>query len=177
MPDWTRIFPDADHRWIMGLARESRCRITSRTGTRPAPSAPNVVDGWRKIPKYAALLPEAEPALRETVQLARDLGAWQSGEQRSPREQLLDLGWPGPGSRISSGCTPGADGLYRLIGGVLCFPSSWVLRDKLGRPISEVHGPVPGPQRLPSAGPSTRFSPNKFPAWRGDARIGASAVT
>ena len=33
---------------------------------------------------------------------------------------------------------------YRLIAGVLCFPSHWRLADKLGRPLDLIHGPVPG---------------------------------
>jgi hypothetical protein len=37
----------------------------------------------------------------------------------------------------------GADG-WRLAAASLSFPSSWRLRDKIGRPIHEVHGPVPG---------------------------------
>lgn len=41
--------------------------------------------------KYAALLPEAEPALHETVQLARKLGAV-IDDAVSPHEQLLSLG-------------------------------------------------------------------------------------
>ncbi|MDE2581219.1 MAG: DUF3445 domain-containing protein [Rhodospirillales bacterium] len=31
----------------------------------------------------------------------------------------------------------------RLAAAVLCFPSRWRLADKLGRPLAEVHGPVP----------------------------------
>lgn len=33
---------------------------------------------------------------------------------------------------------------WRLAAAVLCFPSSWRLADKIGRPIHEVHAPVPG---------------------------------
>ena len=33
---------------------------------------------------------------------------------------------------------------YRLVAGVLCFPSRWRLADKLGRPLTAIHGPVPG---------------------------------
>lgn len=33
---------------------------------------------------------------------------------------------------------------WRLAAGSLSFPSSWSLREKFGRPIHEVHGPVPG---------------------------------
>lgn len=43
---------------------------------------------------------------------------------------------------------PGPDG-WRLAAGAVCFPSHWHLSDKVGRPLSEVHGPVPGyPGRL-----------------------------
>lgn len=33
---------------------------------------------------------------------------------------------------------------WRLRGGVLCFPTSWSLEEKLGRGLEEIHGPVPG---------------------------------
>jgi len=36
------------------------------------------------------------------------------------------------------------DAGWRLAAASLCFPSSWQLADKFGRPIHEVHGPVPG---------------------------------
>lgn len=32
---------------------------------------------------------------------------------------------------------------WRLTAGCICFPSSWSLPDKLGKPLHEVHGPVP----------------------------------
>jgi dimethylamine monooxygenase subunit A len=35
------------------------------------------------------------------------------------------------------------DGAHHLDGASLCFPSYWRLADKLGRPLAEVHGPVP----------------------------------
>jgi hypothetical protein len=33
---------------------------------------------------------------------------------------------------------------WRLAAGALCFPSSWVLTEKFGRPLHEIHDPVPG---------------------------------
>lgn len=36
-----------------------------------------------------------------------------------------------------------ADG-WRLVAGVICFPSSWRLPDKLGKVLHAVHAPVPG---------------------------------
>ena len=91
--------------------------------------------------KYAALLPEAEPALHETVQLARKLGAV-IDDAVSPHEQLLSLGriWEPDFAWMH----PDSHGAHRLIGGVVCFPSSWALREKLGKPMLEIHSPVPG---------------------------------
>jgi len=39
---------------------------------------------------------------------------------------------------------------WRLTAAVVCFPSSWRLQDKFGRPVEEIHAPVPG------FGPGTR---------------------
>ena len=39
---------------------------------------------------------------------------------------------------------------WRLAAGSLCFPSSWLLTEKFGRPMSRIHEPVPG------FGPGTR---------------------
>jgi hypothetical protein len=39
---------------------------------------------------------------------------------------------------------------WRLDAGALCFPSSWSLAEKFGRPLQEIHRPVPG------FGPGTR---------------------
>ncbi len=33
---------------------------------------------------------------------------------------------------------------WRLVAASLCFPSAWNLREKFGKPLHEVHGPVPG---------------------------------
>jgi dimethylamine monooxygenase subunit A len=43
----------------------------------------------------------------------------------------------------------GEDG-WRLAAGSLCFPSSWLLTEKFGKPMSAIHEPVPG------FGPGTR---------------------
>jgi hypothetical protein len=39
---------------------------------------------------------------------------------------------------------------WRLVAGSLCFPSSWSLVEKFGRPLQDIHAPVPG------FGPGTR---------------------
>jgi dimethylamine monooxygenase subunit A len=43
----------------------------------------------------------------------------------------------------------GEDG-WRLVAGSLCFPSSWSLVEKFGKPLQQIHEPVPG------FGPGTR---------------------
>jgi len=90
---------------------------------------------------YAALLPEAEPALRETVALALSLGAYIDVSQPT-FDQLLSLGrcWDFDFVWMH----PDASGTHRVVGGVVCFPSSWALCEKLGQTMSETHRPVPG---------------------------------
>lgn len=39
---------------------------------------------------------------------------------------------------------PSADGIYHLVAGSLFFPLYWRLADKLGRPLGQIHAPVPG---------------------------------
>lgn len=38
---------------------------------------------------------------------------------------------------------PGTDG-YELVAAAVCFPSSWTLSEKFGRPLDTIHRPVPG---------------------------------
>lgn len=45
-----------------------------------------------------------------------------------------------------------SDSGWRLAAGSLCFPSHWVLKEKFGRPMQEIHQPVPG------FGPGTRMA-------------------
>ncbi|NKX45842.1 heme-dependent oxidative N-demethylase family protein [Roseicyclus persicicus] len=37
---------------------------------------------------------------------------------------------------------PGPSGEHVLSGAVLCFPASWTLAEKIGRPLTGIHGPV-----------------------------------
>ena len=39
---------------------------------------------------------------------------------------------------------PDAAGVFRLLAGCVCFPSSWSMEEKMGRPLEEIHGVVPG---------------------------------
>jgi hypothetical protein len=95
-----------------------------------------------------AIAPEGEPLLAEVLRLAH---AWQSLPPGSKPESLVHLKpfaqchwlserWETDFLLLS----PGPDGVFRLRGGGLCFPSHWDLRAKMGRTVAEIHEPVPG---------------------------------
>jgi hypothetical protein len=125
------------HRWQMGL----------RPAAAPAffahePNAAEVLARRARLldaapETYAALLDGGAAPLRETARLA---AAW--GARIDDRDPLHALGraWE-PDFALM---TRGEDGVFRLAGGVVCFPSSWALREKLGRPMDDIHAPVPG---------------------------------
>ena len=59
-------------------------------------------------------------------------------------------------------------GEYRLTAAVLCFPTRWNLREKIGHPMSEIHDPVPGYREQINAPVNQfmrRLKPEK-PMWR-----------
>lgn len=115
-----------------------------------------------------AMLPEAEGAaqeLRVTVQdwlRERDLPA-DVDPSRPPLEALTPLA-----QEDFCLMQRNTDGLYALTGAILCFPAHWRLGEKLGRPMREIHAPVPGfGDRL--AQPTERFFTSlqvERPVWR-----------
>jgi len=63
---------------------------------------------------------------------------------------------------------PSADGIYHLVAGSLCFPLYWRLADKLGRPLGQIHAPVPGYDKTLARPMDTffaRLQPN-YPGYR-----------
>ena len=88
---------------------------------------------------YAAMLPGGEAILDEVIELAKTFGVPvpQAGTpiercialSRSWEPDLLFL-------RIEANSQP------ELVGGCVCFPSSWSLAEKIGRPLDVIHEPV-----------------------------------
>jgi dimethylamine monooxygenase subunit A len=141
LPDWMRLLPDGDHRWAMRLRRgEVRDYFAPRdaTGSVLAERKRWLVDDPEP---YMVLTPESEPALADTLQMAASLGVVVDRGAR-PSEQLLALAHVWEPDFVWT--HPSSSGFYRLTGGVVCFPSSWALREKLGKPMHEIHEPVPG---------------------------------
>lgn len=142
--DWSDLLPDEDYRFHFGL----------KTG-QPAPFfAPTVEHDslvrqrtrWLEEDpaRYAALLPEGVPLLDETLELARE---WLSvlpglGVGLADNfQKLIALGKEWEPEYLL--LRPDAQGRFVLVGGCVCFPSSWRLTDKMGRPLEEIHSPVP----------------------------------
>lgn len=90
-PDWARIYPDADHRWLMGLRPGNAAELFAARDATGAVCAERAEHLAADPDKYVALTPEAEPALLETVELARTFGVSIDGILPAA-EQLLALG-------------------------------------------------------------------------------------
>ena len=140
------LFPDTDHRFHLGLQRGS---IENFFG--PWQHPPDLLrqrTHWLKnFPTtYAALHPDGIPLLHETIRLLKAGGmVLQSPsdfDEASAHQHLL-----------ATGCGLEPDFLllkreesdpHRLVGGAVCFPSSWSLEEKMGHTIDFIHAPVPG---------------------------------
>ena len=126
------LFPDGAHRFQMGLH-------PAEPGSFFAPRDPTgriLAERQRWLAqdpdRYAFLDPEAAPllaAFAHSRSLPTSLSLAALGGRLEPDVLFL---------------APDATGEFRLRGGVLCFPTGWALRDKLGGTVAEIHGVVPG---------------------------------
>lgn len=93
--------------------------------------------------RYASALPGAEPVLAEFGRAASGwLGDPALAISGSADAQILAFGRHLEPDLLF--LLPSEDGLWRLCAGAVCFPSSWALEEKMGRPLSAIHEPVPG---------------------------------
>ncbi|HUC03983.1 MAG TPA: DUF3445 domain-containing protein [Acidimicrobiales bacterium] len=95
-------------------------------------------------PSVFACRPEAQGAALDAARLvhawADEHGAPPDGGRKTDDHPLL-----GAGARVQEDlCVMVRDrGRWRLGAAVVCFPSLWVLAEKLGQPLEGIHGPVP----------------------------------
>jgi hypothetical protein len=91
--------------------------------------------------KYVAALPESAPLLDEALEFAQSVGVV---ARRGPTafETMMNLGsaWE-PDLLLLQCLSPTSQPL--LLAGCVCFPSSWPLEEKIGRPLDAIHRPVP----------------------------------
>jgi hypothetical protein len=96
----------------------------------------------------AAITPDGAPIIEEVIELAADWNSLPSGSNVESVIHITELEqckwlcerWETDFLLLS----PDEDGIFRLHGGGLCFPSHWDLRSKMGCTIEEIHVPVPG---------------------------------
>ena len=93
---------------------------------------------------YSALLPEGAPLLEELIEQSQGWGF---------DPPLMSLGVDPVATLCAIGeslepdfllLKPDEAGAMKLLAGCVCFPSSWSLEEKMGRPIEFIHSVVPG---------------------------------
>jgi hypothetical protein len=118
----------------------------------PRPAPPELLAARRHLlaehPECAGALPGAEAACVEVASLAGVHERASTTDSRGP----MPRGPAGGADVLAAAAVAQGDDLcvlapepgWPLVAGVVLFPSHWRLADKLGRPLGEVHGPVPG---------------------------------
>src|SRR5215212_2249662 len=89
-----------------------------------------------------AMLPGALPAVRELVALVHDFFGVGSAAAARDSDDLASLA----GLAQEDFCVMQArpEGAYALTAALLCAPAHWRLAEKLGKPLADIHSPVPG---------------------------------
>ena len=164
-PTLAKVFPDDDYGFHMRFERGSPAEFFGPTARNTELLAER--RRWlRSEPVLCtALLPPSEPLLEEAVQLAQSWngfvppvdGAPVSDPARiehSPQHAGSETGAPPAWAKLLALgefweadfllLKTGNDEEIRLYGGCVCFPSSWRLSEKIGRPIEFIHDVVPG---------------------------------
>lgn len=103
-----------------------------------------------------ALQPEAAGAARELLEVVLDdlagRGGFTVGQGAVTRPDGVEVPLDRDAPLLTLGrlvqedfCLlhPGAGGEHVLTGAILCFPASWMLAEKIGRPLMRIHRPVP----------------------------------
>jgi hypothetical protein len=142
------VLPEGDYRFSFRFERAD-----PRQFFRPTPLHDDLIaqrSRWLRTEpgQYAALLPEGEPLLEEALELAAQWGSveTESVSFSNTNPQLLArciaLGRAWEPDFLLLKATDASTAL--LVGGVVCFPSSWSLEEKMGHPITSIHDVVPG---------------------------------
>jgi hypothetical protein len=133
--DWSRLFPAGDFRWHLGLGPGDARTFFAATADQTALLAERARWLAESPEEYALLTTNGAPLLAEALDLAKSWGP-------TPEENSLPaLGRAWEPDFVLLSLT--GDHGPIVEGGSVCFPTSWALREKLGRSLMETHGPVP----------------------------------
>jgi len=138
------LFPDADYRLQMRLERGSVGDFFN-----PWREPENVLEQRRRWlihepGVYSALLPDGAPLLEEFIERAQGWGfdPLLPHPGNAPLAAMHSLGQSLEPDFLL--LKPDESGAMKLLGGCVCFPSSWSLEEKMGRPLDFIHQVVPG---------------------------------
>lgn len=132
-PDWLHLFPAADHRLKMSLRPGNWEQFWGHSAEAEAVLAERCRWLAASPERHLCLLPEVDEALPEAT--THMTGAAMTAEAAAV---AVEPDWMILAGDASRG--------HPLLGGAVIFPSGWALEKKLGRPLAEVHAPVPGLQ-------------------------------
>lgn len=140
----TGLFPDADYRLQMRFQRGSVADFFN-----PWCESADVLEQRRHWLRHepgacSALLPDGEPLLAEWIERSQKWGFAPPLPRghAAPLESLRAIGEVIEPDVLL--LQPDAAGEMKLVGGCVCFPSSWSLEEKMGRPLDFIHRVVPG---------------------------------
>ncbi|HEY1174211.1 MAG TPA: heme-dependent oxidative N-demethylase subunit alpha family protein [Verrucomicrobiae bacterium] len=146
--DWSELFPDQDYRFSMGLKQGDPAKFFSPSHEYQAAIAERRQWLASGAERYAALFTDGIPLLAETRSLAQK---WHTlPEFLPPQDDDPAAAWD---NLMALGRNWETDFLLlkiegyqvpKLVGGCVCFPSSWNLEEKMGRRIDFIHEAVPG---------------------------------
>jgi hypothetical protein len=147
MMNFSDLFPNEDYRFHMGLRRGNAIEFFGRTSANGSLIAERQRWLASETRIHSSCLPEATALLDECVALAHQLAAISDLQHTQlialtdANERCAALGriWEPDFLLLKSNST----GPFQLLGGCVCFPSSWSLAEKIGRPLEMVHGVVP----------------------------------
>ena len=144
MNDFAQALPDRDYGFQMRFTKGS---IASFFG--PSATRHSLLEERRRwldaeTGTYLAIESTGAPLLDEAMALAGSSGSLPSPGDASwsleDRARYLGEHWEPDYLLLAAD----PEGIFRLRAGCLCFPSHWDLGEKMGQPLSAIHGPVPG---------------------------------
>ena len=162
VPAWVNVLPDEDYQHSFGLKAGSAEKFFAPTERNADLLAQRRHWLRNDTAHCAALLPGAEPLLEETIALARqwnslpvesELGRARLSQRAAEVSEQSGgtLGTDAPHLALGEAWEPDyvllkkdtADGRFHVVGGCVCFPSSWRFEEKVGKPLEVIHTPVP----------------------------------
>ncbi|RYD65629.1 MAG: DUF3445 domain-containing protein [Verrucomicrobiaceae bacterium] len=146
--DLSDLFPAADYEFRMGIRRGEPAEFFRASKEREQVLAERCRWLTESPEDYRGVLPGGQALVAEAIGFLIEWGAiteeesWMIRREPDPEWRLRALG-----ERVESDMlflAPGKSGQMELLAGCVCFPSSWALAEKLGRPMTEIHSAAPG---------------------------------